>query len=110
MAALRLDLRALQRPSPLAFPLIVEFLREKLSTEKLADRIARMLADLERAAAEPDSGTGDTYRGPMHDTPPAVDAARVAELARFGMADHAGPASPRKPRRPRKPSKPLPLL
>ncbi|WP_082926487.1 ligase-associated DNA damage response DEXH box helicase [Cupriavidus sp. D384] len=113
MATRRLDLRTLQRPSPLAFPLIVEFLREKLSTEKLADRIARMLAELEQAAAQPDSdrgGTGGTYRGPMHDTPPAVDAARVAELARFGMADHAGPAGPRKPRRPRKASKPLPLL
>lgn len=136
LAALRLDLRPLQRPSPLSFPLIVEFLREKLSTEKLADRIARMLAELELAAAKSDpanaagtrgagrsrssrsaeAGTdanADRYRGPMHDTPPAVDAARVAELARFGMADHAGPSGsgpPRKPRRPRKPSKPLPLL
>ncbi|SDO91165.1 ATP-dependent helicase Lhr and Lhr-like helicase [Ralstonia sp. 25mfcol4.1] len=113
MATRRLDLRVLQRPSPLAFPLIVEFLREKLSTEKLADRIARMLAELEQAAAQPEDETGGkagTYRGPMHDTPPAVDAERVAELARFGMADHAGPAGPRRPRRPRKPSKPLPLL
>ncbi len=38
----------LARPSPLAFALMVERLREKLSTEKLADRINRMLADLER--------------------------------------------------------------
>nr|WP_315597091.1 ligase-associated DNA damage response DEXH box helicase [uncultured Cupriavidus sp.] len=99
LATLRLDLHALRRPSPLSFPLIVEFLREKLSTEKLADRIARMLAELELAAGQaPDT----------NDVP--VDPARVAAVARFGMTDHAGPAGPRKPRRPRKPSKPLPLL
>ncbi|WP_354679170.1 ligase-associated DNA damage response DEXH box helicase [Cupriavidus plantarum] len=54
LAALPLDLRVLKRPSPFAFPLVVEFLREKLTTEKLADRIARMLADLERAAGPAD--------------------------------------------------------
>lgn len=42
--------RALKRPSPFAFPLLVERMREKLSTEKLADRVARMVRDLERAA------------------------------------------------------------
>jgi ATP-dependent Lhr-like helicase len=45
----------LARPTPLAFPLLVERFREKLSTEKLADRVARMLRDLERAA---DAGPG----------------------------------------------------
>lgn len=123
LARLRLDLRELRRPSPLSFPLIVEFLREKLSTEKLADRIARMLADLEQAAARSEGGgrTGErgpetaaaAYTGPMHDNPPAPDAERVAALARFGMADHAGSSRAGKsarPRRPRKPSKPLPLL
>jgi len=50
MGRLRLDLRALQRPGPLAFALLVEGMRETLSTEKLADRIARMVADLEKAA------------------------------------------------------------
>lgn len=43
----------LKRPTPFAFPLMVERFREKLSTEKLADRLARMLADLERAADAP---------------------------------------------------------
>lgn len=99
LAALPLDLRVLRRPSPFAFPLVVEFLREKLTTEKLADRIARMLAELEQAA-----GPAPDYAGPMHDAP------RVAALARFGMSDHAGPAGPRKPRRARKPSRPLPRL
>jgi len=110
LAALRLDLHALKRPSPLAFPLVVEFLREKLSTEKLADRIARMLAELEAAA------------GPVGDTVDAdADAAQVAEVARFGMADHVksggrsggrsgASGRARRSGRPRKPSKPLPLL
>lgn len=50
MRARRLSLQALARPSPFAFPLLIERLREKLSTEKLRDRIERMLKDAERAA------------------------------------------------------------
>jgi len=42
------------RPTPFAFPLIVEIFREKLSTEALEERVARMVAQLERAAAAPD--------------------------------------------------------
>ncbi|GKT00927.1 ligase-associated DNA damage response DEXH box helicase [Acidovorax sp. SUPP3434] len=42
--------RALLRPSPFAFPLMVERFREKLTNEHLADRIARMLAQLDSAA------------------------------------------------------------
>ncbi|CAG1011337.1 hypothetical protein RHIZO_04000 [Rhizobiaceae bacterium] len=38
------------RPSPFAFPLMVELFRETLSTEALESRVARMVADLERAA------------------------------------------------------------
>ncbi|WP_410480922.1 ligase-associated DNA damage response DEXH box helicase [Pseudomonas plecoglossicida] len=52
MGQLRLDLRSLKRPGPLAFALLVEGMRETLSTEKLADRIARMVAELEQAAGE----------------------------------------------------------
>ena len=37
----------IEHPTPFAFPLMVERLREKLSTEKLSDRIARMVAELE---------------------------------------------------------------
>lgn len=40
----------LPRPSPLAFPLMVERLREKFSTEKLSDRIARIVSELESQA------------------------------------------------------------
>ncbi|MFK3772028.1 ligase-associated DNA damage response DEXH box helicase [Pseudomonas sp. NPDC089406] len=50
MASQRLDLHSLKRPGPMAFTLLVEGMRETLSTEKLADRIARMVAELENAA------------------------------------------------------------
>lgn len=46
----KLQLVPIKRPTPFAFPLLVERLRESLSSEKLADRIARMVADLEKAA------------------------------------------------------------
>jgi len=38
------------RPTPFAFPLMVEIFREKLTTEALEARVARMVADLEKAA------------------------------------------------------------
>ncbi|WP_213781672.1 ligase-associated DNA damage response DEXH box helicase [Caballeronia sp. dw_276] len=46
----RLVLTHPKKPTPFAFPLIIARLREKVSTEKLSDRVARMLADLEKAA------------------------------------------------------------
>lgn len=46
----RVRLLDIARPSPLAFPLMVEHMREKLSSEKLADRVRRMQAQLEKAA------------------------------------------------------------
>ena len=38
------------RPTPFAFPLMVELFRERLTTEALETRVARMVADLEAAA------------------------------------------------------------
>lgn len=38
------------RPTPLAFPLIVDQLRDRLTSEKLSDRIKRMQSSLEAAA------------------------------------------------------------
>jgi ATP-dependent Lhr-like helicase len=38
------------RPTPFSFPLIVELFREKLTTEALEARVARMVADLDAAA------------------------------------------------------------
>ncbi len=37
-----------ERPTPLAFPLLVDRTREKLSTEKLADRVRRMTTHMEK--------------------------------------------------------------
>jgi ATP-dependent Lhr-like helicase len=51
MRGMRLAYRHLQQPTPFAFALLVERLREQVSTEELADRIARMVAELERRAA-----------------------------------------------------------
>ncbi|QEL19642.1 ligase-associated DNA damage response DEXH box helicase [Limnoglobus roseus] len=42
----------LRHPSPFAFPLLVDRLREAVSSEKLADRVKRMAAALERRAGE----------------------------------------------------------
>ena len=50
MQSQTLKLVALSKPSPLAFPLMVERLRERLSNESLAERIARMVADMEAGA------------------------------------------------------------
>ncbi|HLL19088.1 MAG TPA: DNA ligase-associated DEXH box helicase, partial [Rubrivivax sp.] len=56
MASLPLVLVDLPAPSPFALPLMVERLREKLSTEKLKDRLDRMIADAEAALANPAPG------------------------------------------------------
>jgi ATP-dependent Lhr-like helicase len=49
MAAQRLQWAELRTPSPFALPLMVERLRERLSTEQLKDRLDRILAEGERA-------------------------------------------------------------
>ena len=50
LAAQQLDVQHPKRPPPLAFPLLVERLRERVSTESLKQRLARMLTELETAA------------------------------------------------------------
>ncbi len=55
MQAQTLSIHALERPTPFAMPLMVERFRERLSTETLADRLARMVQALEQAA---DATTG----------------------------------------------------
>ncbi|HZQ61298.1 MAG TPA: ligase-associated DNA damage response DEXH box helicase [Casimicrobiaceae bacterium] len=40
-----------KRPTPFAFPLLVEMFRDKLSTEALEARVARMVSELEKAAS-----------------------------------------------------------
>ena len=50
LSTLKLDLHLIERPTPLAFPLLVERMRESMSSEKLSARIARMVKDLEKVA------------------------------------------------------------
>jgi ATP-dependent Lhr-like helicase len=51
MAASRLHLIHPPQPTPLAFPILVNRLRTRVSSEKLADRVRRMQLTLEKAAA-----------------------------------------------------------
>ena len=50
MRSMALRLVEVEHPTPFAFPLMAARIREKVSTEKVGDRIARMVAELERAA------------------------------------------------------------
>jgi ATP-dependent Lhr-like helicase len=52
MRTRRVEFVELKVPSPFALPLMVERFREKLTTEKLKDRLDRLLKDMERAADE----------------------------------------------------------
>jgi len=75
MSTQELTLRVLKKPTPLAFPLLVERFREKLSNETLAERIARMVAELEGAAPQ-DADAVDAalaLDGAGAQTPPARD-------------------------------------
>ncbi len=87
MQAQTLSVHALTRPTPFALPLMVERFRERLSTETLADRLARMVQALEKAA---DATTG------THEADNPVAAADMA----WDVPDGAT-ASPRGARRAR---------
>ena len=56
MRKLRLDFVELAAPSPFSLPLMVERFREQLTTEKLADRLARILKDAEMALDQAAAG------------------------------------------------------
>jgi ATP-dependent Lhr-like helicase len=99
IATQQLVLKPLARPTPFSFPLMVELFREKLSNENVADRIARMVEQLEKAAG------GVVTAGGVE---------RVKGTLAFGQE---GPGKPPKPvsqrrdrRRPSRPSRPLPPL
>ena len=119
-----LVVKHLERPSPFGFPLMIELFREKLTNENLADRIARMVLQLEDAAdgRAPDPGkvaekqARRPRNGPPRAEPPGPptveEQAAAAEIRRdldFSLTPVEG-GGPRKPRRERKPSRPLPLL
>ena len=60
MAAQRVVFVELKSPSPFSLPLMVERFREKMSTEKLADRLARIIQDAERMLDKPAATKGAT--------------------------------------------------
>ena len=93
MATQELVLKPLERPTPFSFPLMVELFREKLSNENVADRIARMVEQLEKAAG------GVVTAGGVE---------RVKNTLAFGQEGPGKPPAPRRERR--RPSKPLPPL
>ncbi len=125
MQGQRRVVRALQRPSPFAFPLMVERFREKLSNEQLADRIARMLAQLHEAADTQGPADAPRVRDLVPPDPPLRPRARRKDAAGgsapeataavrraldFALPAPDDPGAARPPRRVRKPSRPLPLL
>jgi ATP-dependent helicase Lhr and Lhr-like helicase len=63
MQQLAMDIVELPAPSPFCLPLMVERLREQLSTEKLKDRLDRLLADAEAALVAPTAASPARRRG-----------------------------------------------
>jgi ATP-dependent Lhr-like helicase len=94
MAAQRIAWVDLSTPSPFALPLMVERFREELSTEKLADRLRRILARAQavlEGAGAPQDVLDDTNAEP---TGGRRTASRRAVRATIG----ASASSPRRPR------------
>jgi ATP-dependent Lhr-like helicase len=52
LAAGRVNIVPVYRPSPLSFPLFVERMQAQLTSEKLSDRVKKMVMQLEKAAGE----------------------------------------------------------
>jgi ATP-dependent Lhr-like helicase len=64
MAGLQLELVELAAPSPFCLPLMVERFREQLSTEKMKDRLERLLAEAEAALDAPEGPSARKGRRP----------------------------------------------
>ncbi|MES2911004.1 MAG: ligase-associated DNA damage response DEXH box helicase [Pseudomonadota bacterium] len=100
MNAQQLVLMTPERPTPFSFPLMVERFREQLSNEKVADRIARMVQQLDRAAGELPPVKGRTAPG-QHEAQDIGDV--VLKTLAFGRDTASKSASPKAGRRrPRK--------
>ncbi|MEG1768933.1 MAG: ligase-associated DNA damage response DEXH box helicase [Comamonas sp.] len=94
IAGQTLQLHALRKPTPLAFPLMVERFREKLTNESLAERIARMVSELERSAGGEAVGTAHASADQLlaqREAPGAEVAATLALETRGETAATRGP-------------------
>ncbi|KAF1048928.1 ligase-associated DNA damage response DEXH box helicase [Xylophilus sp.] len=119
MQAQRLVVKPIARPSPFAFPLMVARFREKLTNEDLAERIARMLAQLEGAAdakaaagafvVPPDPAPAARKRKAAPAPAPESTQA-VRRMLDFSLTTPTGAQPPPRPRRQRRSSRPLPPL
>ena len=91
----QLVLKVLAQPTPFSFPLMVERLREQLSSESVADRIARMVQQLEKAAGQPSDSLDDGAAGDIDGD--GVDQAtqKVRAALAFGQ-DTLAPSGPPK--------------
>jgi ATP-dependent helicase Lhr and Lhr-like helicase len=78
----RLCVKLLDRPTPFSFPLMVERLREQLSNESMAERITRMLQQLELAA------DGGSLPGKSVDDQAAAD--NIAQAIAFSKETSSG--------------------
>ena len=61
MASSPVLLRQTHKPSPFAFPIMVGRFREKLTSEKLADRVRRMQLEYDKAAPPDDADQADLF-------------------------------------------------
>ena len=103
MNSQQLVMKTLARPTPFAFPLMVERFRQQLSNENVAERIARMVAQLDRAA----DGAPEASRAPQstgEQTPPAAEQVRLTlafsqDTPSGARADKPPPGKARAPRR-----------
>jgi ATP-dependent Lhr-like helicase len=101
MAGATLELVELKSPSPFSLPLMVERLREQLSTEKLRDRLDRLIADSEAAAdAAAAAAIGASASSSAAVSAPSADAAPPPTNAGVAPRRRAGPRGSR-PRPPR---------
>jgi ATP-dependent helicase Lhr and Lhr-like helicase len=87
-----LCVKHLERPTPFSFPLMVERLREQLSNESMAERIARMLQQLELAA------DGDSL--PVDSAVVKASVSTVAQAIAFSKETSTGLSKGARKRRP----------
>lgn len=91
---------ALRKPTPLAFPLMVERFREKLTNESLGERIARMVSELEHTAGGDAVGTAHTPADRVFASRESPEWAIDASLALEARGETSGLPGTRR-RRPR---------
>ena len=95
----QLQVQLLERPTPFAFPLMVERFREQLSNEQVADRIARMVAQLDQAADGP--AGGQTLELVSEEAELALE--NVRRSLAFSQDTVSSPTTGRAPRQARQP-------